>query len=679
MEVITSSPTKKRLHSGEINFSASKAQKTDDLPTASPAKKEKLSRATQLLLDDLSIGLICGENGLNQSHSQQVIQTYHSARVPLFLALANSHSNSSPELLIQGVGLMTFTENGTGVDIEINGEKKTIPDTTIQTLKVRLALEVYRDTSFDDDELRAFAWNIFHYSQNFAIYSSNYGNATDKSLPHMSMEGRLYIRALNGKVARQEQNDTFVCRHFVPTLIEHYSKCIGTGSKVRWSPYGDKSRIPSLIASTIEDDFSKLVADAKSHELIQNKNFGSRLNTCFDQMEQQGKNFTPFLILSTTHVMGCFLIIRTTDEGKSQRVVEFYDPFYTNTPIICEPSSANALRRQTMELYTNGTVAGGADHYNVYYGGCDPISMMMEIDPAYFSIANPIQNKKCLSNFDPDSLTPTHMYFLFAWSFKDELTALQPTLKKIGERSSEELFALFSAKNGENKTFIHYIFYPGSNRELKFFLTLVEPVKHLIPDHRLIELFLAEDQNGVPGIYSILEKKNWEFVRTFGQCLGLISDESVLNNLVSQKNAAVLLQLLTKPDLEGRPLIHSIFAGGDAAVQKVVLTLIRAMKPYISDDDLVNLIAAVDANNIPGIHFALANGHTESVKLYVEFLALIPDENSRAEIIRYGKSGLTIAFEEGYNDTVSAFLSWLNVGLRNPTLRRQTASYIKNL
>lgn len=435
----------------------------------------------------------------------------------------------------------------------------------------------------------------------------------DKSVPYLttanrelvSLNGDAFFTLINKSDLQMEIN----CRHFSTYLA--FATLNNKVGKFDWTIFNSVESIAENIPFSIEADYKALKADATRYELINNDSFGAHIKACFEDMQKsENETIRALLLESTSHTMMVRLMMKGTKEN-SLYVVNVYDPNTTNATFRCEtkelPTFANYSLKQFIDLKC----------YEKYYVGVEPISLMMECNVA--SLAENVTIKpKILENFDPNSLTPTHMYFLLAENFTHDFFKLWDVQhQNIGQVSPKDLIDLLTGKKEDGTPALYMALSNGHVEIIKGLGGLLNELFQQLPDNehnKLIDLIMAKDAGGIQGICKALMKGDTATINAYVELLRLIPKKE-------------LIHLLSLKTVHGIPMLWILLADGQTEAVKTYGKLLKQLFP-INSNELVELLAAKhpDPDVQSGIWVAYGEDHKETMDAYGKLLVdLIPD------------------------------------------------------
>ncbi|WP_092481380.1 ShET2/EspL2 family type III secretion system effector toxin, partial [Candidatus Ichthyocystis sparus] len=252
----------------------------------------------------------------------------------------------------------------------------------------------------------------------------------------------------------------------------------------------------------------------------------------------------------------------------------------------------------------------------------------------------------------------------------DEQLSLLPRI--IGSESPEGVPSLFIAMQENNIQSIN-AFYSLIDR-----LMNIRSRMH-IDDfcNVLFDILLARRGDGLSAISVALGKNNAEAIHAFG---GFLDRIFILKGDISSRRLAdVIFNLLDHKDIQkNTALLCGLKNGCSNAVRAFGSLLDRLifMKGHIPNTDMVRMIFSLlrydseyESSRLPmhGLFFALANGHSDSVRAFSELVdrllvmrGCVPDEDMADMIYKLinpsynGDHGLFFALANGHSDTVLA-------------------------
>ena len=120
------------------------------------------------------------------------------------------------------------------------------------------------------------------------------------------------------------------------------------------------------------------------------------------------------------------------------------------------------------------------------------------------------------------------------------------------------------------------------------------------------------------------------------------------------------IEIITGKCDDGMPALFMSMQNGHAETVKVYGELV-ALIPEMPEKELIELIAAKDTDDVPGLFMSMSSGHAEVINAYGELLALIP-EIPEKELIKLiaakdtdGTPALFMSMQEGHAEAVNAY------------------------
>jgi hypothetical protein len=114
------------------------------------------------------------------------------------------------------------------------------------------------------------------------------------------------------------------------------------------------------------------------------------------------------------------------------------------------------------------------------------------------------------------------------------------------------------------------------------------------------------------------------------------------------------ITLLAAKNADGVPGLYVALKEGHADTIKAFGELLL----LVPEDQRVALLAAKDADGVPGLYIPLQDGHADAIKAFGELLLLVP-EGQRAELLAVtanGKSGLADALKNGRLEALAQYM-----------------------
>ena len=112
-----------------------------------------------------------------------------------------------------------------------------------------------------------------------------------------------------------------------------------------------------------------------------------------------------------------------------------------------------------------------------------------------------------------------------------------------------------------------------------------------------------------------------------------------------------------KKRADGAPALFMSMQNGHAETVKVYGELLASM-PEMPEKERIELIAGKRADGVPALYMGMYNGHAEAIKAFGKLLLLVP-EDQRAELVAAKEArnlpGLYVALQNGHADAIKAF------------------------
>ncbi|MCD6027060.1 MAG: ShET2/EspL2 family type secretion system effector toxin [Solimicrobium sp.] len=247
--------------------------------------------------------------------------------------------------------------------------------------------------------------------------------------------------------------------------------------------------------------------------------------------------------------------------------------------------------------------------------------------------------------------------------------------QRLTSDALSQLITLLAAEDPRGISGLHFALEKGHTEAVKAWGELLQRLVILLPTNehsRLISLLAAKDVHGIPGLYLALENGHTDAIQAWCDLL-----QNIVLLLPTDAHSQ-LLALLAAKDNRGMPGLSFALLNGHADSIKVWGGLLKNIVPLLSPDkslmaplssgystQLIDLLAAKDANGIPGLYFALQNGHADAIKAWGQLLqCIIPQlpENTFGQLTELlaaknhrGVPGLYSALQHDHSDAVKAW------------------------
>lgn len=377
--------------------------------------------------------------------------------------------------------------------------------------------------------------------------------------------------------------------------------------------------------------------------LVKHK-IGAFIADRFKEMEGKNESRMQVLMESTNHAMGLELHIKKKN-GQQTYVVRFFDPNLTTT------HARNAS--DTKEYFIAHDVREYIDGENLlktYFPEEKTMAMMFVRPPENVLKGNTEKrvvvspDRRLTSPLNDNDVDATVIWYLMKEGFAGNLLDLEKSIANLSE--TERITMLSEPRMGMSA--LAAAVGRGQTHAIKVFDNLLK----LIPDAgKRAEIVAAsgiDHINGVPALFLAMQEEDYaEGIIEFG-------------NLVFKHlpDGVQRLTILAAKDAEGMPGLSAAMASGRVKPMDAFDHLLEKIPSQKDRADLVlEATCTNNANATPGLNFALNSGFADAVAKSQIFLKHLPDESQRVAFIAAKDAdqtpGLSLALENNRFESIS--------------------------
>lgn len=176
-----------------------------------------------------------------------------------------------------------------------------------------------------------------------------------------------------------------------------------------------------------------------------------------------------------------------------------------------------------------------------------------------------------------------------------------------------------------------------------------KPLPQLSRGEYIKLLSLKKYTHSASGFWGILKNRHIDAIKVLGKLLPLMPQEKCI-------------EILAAKDADGVPGLHKALEEDDAESIEVLSELLRQMpqeqlEKLLTAND-AELLTAIGTGSVPGLYMALCNGHTDAIRAFGKLLSLVPPE-WRVKLLEAKDAdeapGIAIALMNGNIDAIKAF------------------------
>jgi len=622
-------------------------------PTSSPTKKiRKINcftnvhafREERKFLENLALSLTKGINAVDDTYFAAERERYIATNTDIFNELRSHESSFSTGGVAidlanttlylyekkEGVKMVMYQDTTCEMTALLPGEK-------FRSLINNLSHDASHNDNFYEKTFSTYVGNVANYGENFSVYHKAYTKGLNKAYLYLSTKNEGLIRNFNDEVPISNRNRNYNCRDFSAHVA--YSILKDPFGKIDWNLFENAEAISKTIPGDISQIYNAFKKNASNTSLVEHEQLGEHIKTCFNQMN--GVEQVRVLLVETT---SSTMLIRLRIKGTTAKpiyVMNFYNPDMTNASLRCETKLLYRFDSHTLEKYMNGRIQNGP-----YHNLLAKRESVVLVTECRLDSLNPtsINHPKKISDCIPSPITPTHMYFLLADNFYEDLAGLKDQLREVGEQSPERLVKLLSAKSNNGKPGLYAALEGNQTESVRAFGKLINDLQDLIPEDKRVELIAAKRSNGVPGLYTATRCGSAKATSAWCETLPLISN---------QADRVELLSGATRSGTSATCLALYLGDKGALQIQHEVLSLVS------DDNTLATLILNETPEGLSGICYALEGNKIASIQACKAWTDTITNLHKRnnliATIIRKTLPSVRVAEQKGYTEIVAAF------------------------
>ncbi|WP_176695671.1 ShET2/EspL2 family type III secretion system effector toxin [Candidatus Ichthyocystis sparus] len=547
----------------------------------------------------------------------------------------------------------------------------------------------------------------------------------EKNSPYISKKNVGSLLNLNGKV--EIDGEVIRCYQLASLFSLTSMDCYRSKRKVKISElFSDEDSIRRAVPANIKEIHKNIIENSCGRHIIACDRFGNFLHKIASITTPKEQRF--FILHSGNHVMS-FNIVHKTKKIKGELinswVVHFFDPNITNVVARSEVLNHEEFMdssRFSLRMFINKY------SYKDYFEGSK--SELIENECAIYEYSDTRDASldfSTLETLSQDGISGCmiyHIMFNNISSFDIRGVVRSRYFSTLSDDTRREIFL---AKISSGASALQLAMEQNKSNSMRSYNNFLEELSCDEQVSLLPEIIGAKSSAGVPALFMAMQDGHIECINSFGLLLDRLmniryridtenfsrilfyillgkrkdglsalsmallenSIDSILafsnlmnrifvikDNIGSEKLFNMISSLLSYRDNIGVPgLSFALKKGNSGTVRAfgILIDKLLLMKGYVPDinmaDTIFKLLSCKDNHSVPGLFFALKDGHTDTVIAFSELLdkllvvkGCIPDTDMAGMVFKLlmpkfdeGPSGLLFSLQEMHTDTVIAF------------------------